>query len=112
MRTRDGVDGFSNADHLRHPGAWFGGDEVLPDAGPHIARATDVEGTSARVAEGVNARPFRQAFGEMTLSSYGRWHQAVERVQLLERPHPEIADPLEQAVQDIGRCARVRQCSV
>ena len=51
----------------------------------------------------------RQRLGQVPLAPGGRGHPGGEGGELLQRGHPEVADPLDQGVQDVDRGAGVGQ---
>jgi len=99
--ARNRVDALGDDDHLGHPAPGLGRGEVGPHAGADVRRLADVERASLAVAEDVHAGAVGQVLGEVPLAAHLLRHLVGERDQLLERPHAEVADPLDQAVQHV-----------
>ena len=101
--AHDRVDAVGEPHHLGHPGAHLAGREVGAHPGAQVDALADVKHPALGVAEEVDAGVRRQGIGEVALAPLGRRDLRREGAQLLEAVHPEVAEPADQPVQDVGR---------
>ena len=103
---------LGDAHHLGHPPALLGRGEVAADPGADAARRADVERRALRVLEHVDARGVGQAGGEVPLGALRGADPRGEGLQVLQGAHAEVAGPLDQPVQHVGRGAGVVERAV
>ena len=111
-RAHDRVDAVGEAHHLGHALALLGRGEVGADAGAQVARRTDVERVTLRIAEDVDAGGLGEGIGEVTLGALLGRGAAPEGDEVLQAEHTERAHPLHEAVEDGHRGSRVVECAV
>ena len=104
VRAHDVSTRSASADHLAHPAAALAGGEVGAHPAAQVAARADVEHLVARPAEQVDARaPTARPSARCALAPLLRAGRARagSASSSSRRLHAEVADPLEQAVQDV-----------